>query len=249
MTLVFMLADVDEDRLFAYIEGSDWRETLVEERDKGDLLVADWYGFHRTNIPGMVTVNNGGSGDIELDAARTADLTAMERLGNQIALDFVQLARRRQIPGLERCTLARTGAFAAPRDARRLVGEYVLTEDDVRKGTEFPDTVARKYGGIDAVGFVSGPAFKQGAAYPYRSMLPRRVDNLLVAGRCGSATFIGHGAGKSMGNMMEIGQAAGVAAAIAARDGVRARDVDVGRVQAFLADELKVGLGKGNASA
>jgi len=91
----------------------------------------------------------------------------------------------------------------------------------------------------DAVGFISGPAFKQGAAYPYRSMLPKRIDNLLAAGRCGSATFIGHGAGKSMGNMIELGQAAGVAAGIAALDGVKARDVDVGKVKAFLSEVLK----------
>ena len=246
MTLLFMLANVEEDRFFDYMAKGDWPDLLKSERTKGEFTLTDWYGFFRTNIPGMVTVNNGGSADIELDATKTRDLTAMERLGNQIAIDFVKFARKHPIPGMEACTLARTGAFVAPRDGRRLIGEYVLTEDDVRNGTDFQDTVARKYGGIDAVGFVSGPTFKQGAQYPYRSMLPRRIDNLLAAGRCGSATFIGHGAGKSMGNMIELGQAAGVAAAIAARRGVRARDVDVEEVQSFLADELGVRSGKGN---
>jgi hypothetical protein len=249
MTLLFCLAGVDEDKLFAYLGEADWKDILASEKEKGEFNVTSGYGFFRTNIPGMVTVNNGGSADMEFDGARTRDLTAMERLGNQLALDFVRFARERKIPGLEDCHLSRTGAYVAPRDARRLVGEYVLTEDDVRLGTEFEDTVARKYGGFDAVGFYGGPAFVQGAAYPYRSMLPKRIDNLLAAGRCGSATFLAHGAGKSMGNMIEVGQAAGVAAAIAAIDGVKARDVDVKKVQTFIAEELGVKRGKGNSAS
>ncbi len=246
ITLLFALSNVDEEKLFDYLAKTDWRAYLSEEREKGEFVITGWYGFFRTNVPAMVTANNGGCFDMNLDGAKTQDLTAMERLGNQIALDFVSFARKRKIPGLEQCYLSRTAAFAAVRDARRIVGEYVLTEEDVRNGAEFDDTVARKYGGIDAVGFVSGPAFKQGAAYPYRSMLPKRIDNLLAAGRCGSATFIGHGAGKSMGNMIELGQAAGVAAGIAALDGVRARDVDLTKVKAFISDVLEVKAGKGN---
>jgi hypothetical protein len=57
------------------------------------------------------------------------------------------------------------------------------------------------------------------------------VENLLVAGRCGSATHLGHAAGKSMGNMMEIGQAAGVAAALCSKSGVTPRQLDVKDVQ------------------
>jgi hypothetical protein len=57
------------------------------------------------------------------------------------------------------------------------------------------------------------------------------VENLLVAGRCGSATHLGHAAGKSMGNMMEIGQAAGVAAALCSAGGVTPRQLDVKDLQ------------------
>ena len=65
-----------------------------------------------------------------------------------------------------------------------------------------------------------------GFAYPYRSLLPRGIENLLVAGWCGSATFLGHAAGKSMGNPMALGQAAGVAAVqCRARDAAPARCV------------------------
>ncbi len=72
---------------------------------------------------------------------------------------------------------------------------------------------------------------KNGYGYPYRAMLPKGVDGLILAGRCGSATFLGHAAGKSMGNMMEIGQAAGVAAAMSAQKDVSPRDLDINELQ------------------
>ena len=58
---------------------------------------------------------------------------------------------------------------------------------------------------------------KQGAKFPYRALLPKEVEGLLVAGRCSSATMLGHYGGKSMGNMISIGQAAGVAAALCSK--------------------------------
>jgi hypothetical protein len=182
----------------------------------------------------VINVNNGAYVDIgNIDATQAADLTVAQRMGIQVAIDFVQLARDKQLPGLEACHLVRTGAYLGVRDTRRLVGEYVLTVEDARTGPEFDDVVARKYGAIDANQLYIGE-MHSGFAYPYRSLLPRRVENLLVAGRCGSATFLGHAAGKSMGNMMALGQAAGVAAALSSAQGVTPRQLDVGRLQQVL---------------
>ncbi len=242
ITVVFALANVDTERLFAWWGGKANREAfralVEEERSAGRHAVTTWYSFDRTTVPGVVSVNNGGVSPLSLDASKSADLTAAERLGAQVAVDFVALARLHRIPGLEQCSLVRSGAFAAVRDTRRIVGEYVLTEADIMEGREFPDVIARKYGYMDAVGFKSGPAIKQGAAYPYRSLLPRPVDNLLAAGRCGSATFLGHSGGKSMGNMMAIGQAAGVAAALSAQKRVTPRRLDPRLVQEALVSKL-----------
>jgi hypothetical protein len=95
--------------------------------------------------------------------------------------------------------------------------------------------VARKYGAIDANQLYVGE-MASGFGYPYRSLLPKEVENLLVAGRCGSASFLGHAAGKSMGNMMEVGQAAGTAAALCSAVGVSPRELDVSVLQARLRD-------------
>ncbi len=235
ISLVFALANVDVDRLLDYVDHhGDELQAIYDQAHKAGFAVAAWYAYDRTTLPGVVTVNNGGwRGQGSLNGARSADLTAAERMGMQVAVDLVKLARLYRIPGLESCYLARTGAAVGVRDTRRIVGEYVVTVEDARSGAEFEDVIARKYGAIDAVQLYTGQ-MQSGFAYPYRALLPKRIENLLVAGRCGSATFLGHAAGKSMGNMMALGQAAGVAAALSAHQGVSPRALDVRQVQAAL---------------
>jgi hypothetical protein len=128
------------------------------------------------------------------------------------------------------------------RDTRRLVGVYQFTGEDVMEGTDFEDAVASKYGGSDPVGEQRPyTGIKQGARFPYRAMLPKDVDGLLVAGRCSSATMLGHYGGKSMGNMISIGQGAGVAAALCAQQQTLPRNLDVRLIQDAL-DQMNVNL-------
>ncbi|MFO7698695.1 MAG: FAD-dependent oxidoreductase [Anaerolineae bacterium] len=232
VSLVFAVANADTERLIAYADTHHGElEAIYGKAHQAGFAVAAWYAYDRTTVPGVVTVNNGGwRGAENIDATRSGDLTAAERMGMQVAVDFVRLARLYRIPGLENCLLARAGAAVGVRDTRRLVGEYVVTVEDARNGAEFPDVIARKYGAIDANQLYTGP-MQSGFAYPYRALLPRRIEGLLVAGRCGSATFLGHAAGKSMGNMMALGQAAGVAAALASQSQVTPRALPVEQVQ------------------
>lgn len=235
VSLVFALANVDTERFFTFLkEDRERYKVILDEAAAEGYAIAAWYSFDRTTIPGVVNVNNGAWRDAgNVDATQARDLTVAERTGIQVAVDFVRLAREQQIPGLEACHLARAGATVGVRDTRRLVGEYVLTVDDARTGPAFDDVVARKYGAIDANQLFIGE-MHSGFGYPYRSLLPTNVENLLVAGRCGSATFLGHAAGKSMGNMMAVGQAAGVAAALCSAEGVTPRQLDVTTLQASL---------------
>jgi len=69
---------------------------------------------------------------------------------------------------------------------------------------------------------------------PYRAIVPEKLDGLLMAGRCISATHLGAAAGKSMGNCMATGHAAGVAAAMSASKGILPRDLKVSELQARL---------------
>jgi len=235
VSLVFALANADVERALTFKseQREVWEATIKEAAAEG-YHTAAWYSLDRTTIPGVLNVNNGAYVDLgNIDGTKSAELTVAERLGVRVAVDFVRLARAKRIPGLEDCYLMRTGANVGVRDTRRIVGEYVLTVEDARSGAEFEDVVARKYGAIDANQLYIGE-MHSGFAYPYRSLLPVRVENLLAAGRCGSATFLGHAAGKSMGNMMALGQAAGTAAALCAARGVTPRELDVKQLQSVL---------------
>jgi len=236
ISLVFALANVETGSFFDYLEAQQEEfQQILDQAFADGYAMAAWYSFDRTTIPSVLNVNNGALRQIgNLDGTRAQHLTIAERAGIQVAVDFVSMARNFRIPGLEECQLVRVGAHVGVRDTRRLVGEYVLTVDDARSGPEFEDVVARKYGAIDANQLFIGE-MKSGFAYPFRSMLPKTIDNLLVTGRCGSATFLGHAAGKSMGNMMALGQAAGVAAAICSRKEISPRQLDV----RILQDALK----------
>jgi glycine/D-amino acid oxidase-like deaminating enzyme len=235
VSLVFAVANVDVERALAFKANERERfNAILRKAAEEGYHTAAWYSFDRTTIPGVINVNNGAYVDIgNVDGTKSGDLTIAERMGVRVAVDFVRLARAERVPGLEDCHLMRTGAKVGVRDTRRIVGEYVLTVEDARTGAEFEDVVARKYGAIDANQLFIGE-MKSGFAYPYRSLLPKGVENLLVAGRCGSATFLGHAAGKSMGNMMALGQAAGVAAALCCAQQVSPRELDVGRLQDVL---------------
>lgn len=235
VSLVFALTNLDEEAFLNYFENSQEQfEEQIREAGQEGYCIADWYDFDRTTIPNTLSVNNGAAVNIgNINAIKARDLTIAERMGLRVAVDFVKIAREKKFPGLENCCLMSTGPQVGVRDTRRLVGEYVLTVEDARTGPEFPDAIARRYGNIDACQIFIGE-MKSGYGYPYRCMLPKKVENLLVAGRCGSATFMGHAAGKSMGNIMEIGQAAGVAAAMSSAQNIAPRNLEVEDIQQIL---------------
>jgi hypothetical protein len=235
ITLCFALSNVRVGAVLDFVHRH--KESFVEiirQAAAEGYYTSKWYSFEETPIPDVVSVNNGGFIELEnLDGTKSRDLTIARRTGIQVAIDFVRIARSKKLSGLEECYLIRTGSGLGVRETRRIKGEYILTVEDCRTGNQFEDNVARKYGPIDAVYFLDKMS-DSGVGYPYRSLLPKRIDNLLVAGRCGSATHLGHAAGKDMGNMMALGQAAGVAAALCVSENVTPRELKVSRVQSRL---------------
>jgi hypothetical protein len=244
VTVNFALSNVDTEKLMTWLKSDSkeidrhqfkaFNDLLAFAYEKG-YLVPDWMGFDESTIPGTISLNNGTSRNLRIDGTKSYDLTIAERLGLEEAVEFIRFCKDYKVPGLEDAYLIRTGNFVSVRETRRLVGEYIFTDKDLMEGTEFVDAIASKYGGRDPMGKeYPYTAIKQGALYPYRSLLPKTVDGLLVAGRCGSASFLGHYGGKSMGNMLAIGQAAGVAGAICARIGKQPRKLDYKLVQEAL---------------
>jgi hypothetical protein len=249
MTLLFALINVDTERFWDWVHGDGLKlgnvvfpntHEVTKYATQLGYFVQDGIHIHQGTVPGVMNFNHSSTKNWTFDGLDSYDLTIIEKIGNLQATEFIRFAKDFNIPGLEKAELLRTGAYASVRETRRLVGEYVFSEEDLLKGTEFPDVVAKKYGGRDPMGAKNpGVNIKQGAQYPYRSLLPKVIDGLLVAGRCGSTTFDGHYGGKSMGNMMVMGQAAGTAAALCAKNGVEPRALDYKLIQNKL-DEMGV---------
>ena len=206
---------------------------IAEARAQG-YATATWYAFCSTTLAGVVTVNNGGLWEIgSVDGTRSAELTLAERAGIQIAADFVKIARTWKIPGLAQCHLLRVGSSIAVRETRCIVGDYVITAQDVLDGLVPEDVVARaRESRLDTVYYHQEAKGKTGI--PYRALLPKGIEGLLVAGRCISATHDSLGGFRGMGSVMSMGQAAGVAAALAAKKGVPPRQVSAKDIQAVL---------------
>lgn len=160
------------------------------------------------------------------------------------ALEVVEFCRE-HLPGYEEVTVSRFPALLATRESRRIVGEYVLTREDVLEARKFDDGIAKAFFYIDfhdsppGVSIPHSPEYKRahrppdGEWYeiPYRCLVPKGVDGLLVAGRCFSADRSGLASARVMPTCMYMGTAAGVAAATAVGGGVLPGKVDVGRVR------------------
>ncbi len=137
---------------------------------------------------------------------------------------------QRYLPGFERAYIVQIAPMPGVRESRRIVGEYVLTEDDFFAARKFPDAVARNNYPIDihSRDRHGGLHFMPAGEYheiPLRSLIPLEIEALLVAGRCLSADFAAQGAVRIIPNCYAMGQAAGLAAALCAQEGLFPRHI------------------------
>lgn len=137
-----------------------------------------------------------------------------------------------RVPGYQRASLAGLSTQIGVRETRRVYGDYRLTAEDVLSARQFDDQIGLC--GAPIEDHRSGPdtAWKylpdgQVVGIPYRTLLVRDAANVVVAGRCFSATHDAHASVRSMAQCMAMGQAAGAAAALSARDGIDPREVRV----------------------
>ena len=144
-----------------------------------------------------------------------------------------------RIPGFEKSRIGQVSPILGVRETRHIKGEYTLTGKDSLGGTRFEDSIAADSSALDIhdpkggdVDFQSMPPYE----IPYRCLLPLGVEQILVAGRCISADHEAHARSRNMPACMSIGQAAGIAAAIAIEEGVTVRNVPIAKVQAALRD-------------
>jgi hypothetical protein len=218
VTTVFRLGGVDaeEAERFRFAEPEKFHDL---DRQAKRLIGGAWdQWWLKTPLPGVVWCNCPHMAG--LDGLKIEDLTRADFEGRKRIYALVDFARR-SLPGFSNCYVVDVAPQVGVRQTRLLEGEYVVTKEDVIQRVHFPDTVAR------------------GRDYytPYRSLLPKGVEQLIVAGRHYSATEQAQKISREIPPCMSMGQAAGVAAAIAADSGIKLRHVPVKQICAKVRDQ------------
>ncbi len=190
-------------------------------RERGEVEVPrDQVLFFETADEGTVIVNT--SRIMGLDATDPFQLSEAERVGRQQCVQIFRFLRRHAL-GFEHAVRMDTASKVGVRETRHIVGQHVLTADELLASCPFPDVIAM--GGYPIDIHSPGDAetrsrhLPANAAYqiPLRCLLPEKIENLVVVGRCISATHEASAAIRVTPISMAIGQAGGVVAAEAVR--------------------------------
>lgn len=217
LSTIFYMGNVDNERAFS----------LTQEERTQIMQDAEASGKYRlTRIGGSIHPTP-HDGFVHANLTRVPNVNATD----PFALSQAEIEGRRQAkayarflihehPGFEEAFLAMTASHIGVRETRRIQGEYVLTGDDVVSGMKFDDAVVCCSAPIEdhhagknvRWKYVEGDGYYQ---IPYRSLLPKGVSNLIVAGRCLSATHEAQASARNSAQCMAMGEAAGLAAALA----------------------------------
>lgn len=234
-SLVFELGNVDMEKM----EGVDWAALWpLFQKEAPEVVVArDRIFFERA----LGRLRFGSMSHVPgIDATNPEDRTRAEILGRRQALAVMRFFRR-HVPGCENCVLSFMGTESGIRESRRIIGEYILTREDVLGGRHFPDVVGCSTSWID-LHHVEGIGVlheflprDHWFEIPYRALVTAGLDNLYTAGRCMSCTHEALGAIRTIPTTILTGEAAGTAAGLAARERVPARELNVEKLQRSLA--------------
>ena len=185
--------------------------------------------------------------EVSLNTTRLANLDATRpELLSRALPELIEQAwqcvgfLRRRVPGFEDAVFSGLAPRIGIRETRRIVGLEVLTAEDVLSGRKRPhDGIGKGAHELDVHGAGDNhrrEMIRDGGDYdiPFGCLVPRGSANLLVAGRCLSATREAHGSARVMGSCMAMGQAAGTAAVMAARSGAPLETLDIQELRARL---------------
>jgi hypothetical protein len=237
-TLLLNLGNVTERQ----VRRANIREAVEKAREKYPLIPGRW-GLSRVANSHHFFINHAGTRDLgQFDTTDPWQRSEAECLSRRQVVEMVQAMREFGGEELKDIELVGVGPQMGVRETRRVKGDYVLTEDDALGGRKFDDVIAWRSGHLD-IGFVRLTRMKIHDV-PYGAIVPEKLDGLLTAGRCISATHVAASAGKSMGNCVATGHAAGIAAAMAVKKSMVPRELDVGQIQdALRADAVDLDRG------
>jgi hypothetical protein len=222
LALVFRIGNCDYQRY------CDFRET---EPDKFANLLNALEAAAGTRLLPLPTPRN----DVmwvnnwipDLDCINVEDLTTLEVTMRKIMRKGHEFMKK-HIPSFEDSFILDTASQTGTRGSRRLKGEYTITQEDIRLGTVHEDTIAI------IPRFIPNREWSPVLHFPYRALVPEKVDNLLVAGRSFSSDTTANNMVNLIPHCIATGQAAGTAAVLALRSGINVRSVNYKDLQASL---------------
>ena len=243
MTLMFLLEGLALERFKGYVSAhpDQWHgvqglQALMQQaQKKGELKVPRENILMFANVrPDRVLVNS--TRVIDTLGTDVWDLTRAELEGRRQVAELTRFFRK-YVPGFEAAYVAQSGITTCVRESRRIMGDYLLTAKEVLDAHKFEDTIALGSYPID----LHSPTgkgtilqkIKPGSAYsiPMRCLIPKKAENLLVAGRCISGTHVANASYRTMPICCATGHAAGVCAATAVKNNIKPRAVDYKQVQ------------------
>ena len=184
-----------------------------------------------------------------INGADILERSSAEILAHRQVLEIIPFLRE-CVKGYENCYLISVAAYTGVRESRHFFGEYTLTEQDILNQTIFDDWIvanAKYCFGIHSLTDVASANDKSipeyhGETYtiPYRSLLPKGINNLLLCGRNISGTHMAHSSYRVMPICMAIGEGAGLAASIAVKQKASLHEIDIRSVQAILCEEYGI---------
>ena len=229
---IFCIGDVDDVRL-GDERFLDFCKRCAEEGKLPHKLAA--VRLHPTVRDGERQVNTTQVNGV--DMTRVEQIFAAEvELREQIAL--LEHFLRENVPGYENCRCVASGATTGVRETRRVMGDYVITAEEMAEGCRFDDVVVHRAEFIVDIHNPEGAGqaeehiqYCKPYDLPYRCFTPRDVEGLYVAGRCISGTHRAHASYRVMSICMAMGEAVGIAAAMCAERGCTPRMLDVAALQ------------------
>jgi hypothetical protein len=243
MSLLFRIFDFERTAFDSYAKAhpDQWRgdyglwDLIAQAKAAGELdLAREDILMFGTPHEDEVTVNS--TRVTQVLGTDVWDLSYAEWRSRQQMRQVVAFLKK-YVPGFANSYVGQSGVSVCVRETRRILGQYRLTAEDVLFARKFPDVIARGTYPID-IHNPTGPGtvlkrLPLGESYdiPLRCLLPHKVDNLLVAGRCISGTHEAHSSYRVMPICMATGQAAGVCAALATQTGKAPAEVPAAQVQ------------------
>ncbi len=243
VTLMFKIAGVDWERCILPGSFESYMDVPKGEiQSLGKSILPHPAGhvlLYASTMPGMIVVNM--TNVINIDGTNVRDLTEAEITCQKQIPEIIKFLRE-YAPGYEHCYVVASADYVGVRETRHVKGLYTITAEDILEGKVFDDWIATKSSfnfdihniegaGLDKNGAQKHFHSKGPYTVPYRACVPEKIEGLLLAGRCISGTHKAHSNFRIMTVCTGIGQGCGTAAAVAIRDGVSERDVDIKKVQ------------------